>query len=136
MSKELTLADFTGPLEEVAAHVKELIEKHGNKAELHWNFGTSTWGQSKIVPSLFKPQFQPQTSYINLAELQDLFPVKLGTCSVTGYIPMDFVNAHLTMIAKIVKDNNLRRIYRGPRPRRSAVTTLRGDAHSLVLYRK
>lgn len=132
MSKELPLDILTGTLEKVAANVQKLIKKHGHDANLDWRIGTAGLGQPQIVPTLSQPQY----TMLILRELQMLFPVKPGTCSVTGYIPMDFVNAHLTMIAKIVKDNNLRRMYRGPRPRRSAVTTLRGDAHSLVLYRK
>lgn len=78
---------------------------------------------------------QPLPLVFTLAELQEKFPRKRGTCGYTGYIPMDFVNANLTQIAKIVKAHGLRRIYRGPRKYSSSVQTLRGDAHSMVLYR-
>ena len=73
---------------------------------------------------------------LTLDELKEMFPRTRGVAGVTGYIPMDFVEANLPALAKIVKDNKLRRLYRGPRPRKSQVTTMRGDAHSMVLYRK
>ena len=62
--------------------------------------------------ALLQPSPKERYMMLNLRELQVLFPCKQGTQSVTGYIPMDFVNNHLDMIARIVKDNNLRRMCR------------------------
>lgn len=128
MSTNGTLSDFEGPLEEVAAHVQKLIEKHGEDARLSWIFGN---GLVRPKIEIFQP-WRPTS----LDEVKKMFPRKAGTCGVTGYIPMDFVNANLPALAKIVKDNNLRRIYRGPRHYIHSATTRREDAHSMVLYRK
>lgn len=55
---------------------------------------------------------------------------------ITGYIPMQFVNANLPALAKIVKANNLKRLYRGPCRYTTSNTTHREDAHSMVLCLK
>ena len=77
---------------------------------------------------------------MTLQELQVMFPAKVVKHSwnrpQTGHIPMSFVEANLTELAKIVKDNNLRRFYRGPRRFRLSTTTHRSDAVSMVLYTK
>jgi hypothetical protein len=72
---------------------------------------------------------------MNLAELQLLFPVTNNTM-MTGRIPMSFVNEHLDEIKQIVKDNSLRRFYRGPRPFAYATDTRKADAVAMILYRK
>ena len=80
---------------------------------------------------------------MNLAELQSLFPVvnrpNVFSTMQTGRIPMQFVNEHLAEIKQIVKENNLRRFYRGPRCRAyfgCASDTLKADAVAMILYRK
>lgn len=77
---------------------------------------------------------------MNLAELQSMFPVvkRPNTFSTmqTGRIPMQFVNENLEEIKKIVKENGLRRHYRGPRPFFRATSTRRADAVAMILYRK
>lgn len=73
---------------------------------------------------------------MTLNELQRMFPSKQGNNGATGYIPMDFVNEHLDEIKQIVKENNLRRIYRGPRYDYTKAWTRREDAYAMVLYCK
>lgn len=80
-----------------------------------------------------------------LNELTEMFPREniaygvttwIPTYFVTGYIPMQFVNANLSAIAKLVKANKLRRIYRGPCRYTTSNTTHREDAHSMLLCLK
>ncbi len=71
----------------------------------------------------------------NLEDLQLMFPSKAGTCGVTGYIPVDFVNENLAVLASLVKQHSLRRRYRGPRRDMMRLHTRRGDAYAMVLYR-
>ena len=78
---------------------------------------------------------------MNLAELQNLFPIPKNRKNcyrspMTGRIPMHFVEAYLPEIKKIVKENNLRRFYRGPRRSKDSTFTLREDAFAMVLYGK
>ena len=70
-----------------------------------------------------------------LADLQAMFPIRPGACASTGYIPIDFVNENLTVLAGIVKQHSLRRKYRGPRHDMMRLYTRRGDAYAMVLYR-
>jgi len=68
---------------------------------------------------------------MTLQELQALFPPVNGY--KTGRIPIDFVNSHISEIKQIVKDNKLRRFYRGPRAFRGATDTHKADAVAMIL---
>jgi hypothetical protein len=70
-----------------------------------------------------------------LAELAVRFPPEQLRIAVTGLIPMSFANANQLAIAAIVKQEGLRRIYRGPRSRYSN-DTRKAVAHSVLLYLK
>lgn len=82
-----------------------------------------------------------KVAHLTLDELTEMFPRKniagvttwIPKYFVTGYIPMQFVKANLPALAKIVKDNELKRLYRGPCRYTSSATTHRADAHSMVL---
>ena len=69
---------------------------------------------------------------MTLQELQTLFPPSKFSRG-TGRIPIDFVNSHLAEIKQIVKENKLRRFYRGPRPFRGATDTRKADAVAMIL---
>ena len=73
---------------------------------------------------------------MTLDELKIMFPPKAGTCSVTGYLPMDFVNENLPALAALVKEHGLKRRYRGPRYDGMRQHTRRSDAYAMVLYNK
>ena len=73
---------------------------------------------------------------LTLSSLQLLFPRDVtANASLVGRIPMSFVEQHLPDFAAIVKENNLRRIYRGPRNAYSN-DTRRNVAVAMVLYAK
>ena len=73
---------------------------------------------------------------MTLERLKREFPERTR-CSVTGDIPISYVNENLEEIAKIVKENNLRRIYRGPRPYTSTQSmTHKSDALAMKLYNR
>lgn len=73
---------------------------------------------------------------MTLSDLQKIFPGYSSGGARTGFIPMDFVNNHLEEIKTIVKENNLRRIYRGPRYDFTRCWVRRADAYAMVLYQK
>ena len=74
---------------------------------------------------------------MNLQELQTLFPNTGGNHSLTGRIPMSWVEANKEVIKTIVKENKLRRFYRGPRGRSwDQTSTWKQDAKDMVLYFK
>lgn len=74
---------------------------------------------------------------MNLNQLQTLYPRRpKAKFAYTGHIPMEFVEQNLEAIKRIVKDNDLRRMYRGERCDKYAGFTLKDNAHSLVLYKK
>lgn len=68
---------------------------------------------------------------MTLKELQTLFPPSFGYA--TGRMPIEFVNANLGDIKRIVKEHKLRRFYRGPRPYRHATDTRKADAVAMLL---
>jgi len=70
---------------------------------------------------------------MKLADIQALFPKNPENGAVCGHIPMDWVENHLLEIKKVVKDNNLRRIYLGPRYK-NRYNTLRKNATKMTLY--
>lgn len=72
---------------------------------------------------------------MNLLTLQTLFPKTNKNCATTGRIPMSFVVANEQAIAKIVKEEKLRRIYRGTRVYRDQTFTHKAQADSVLLYR-
>lgn len=67
-------------------------------------------------------------------KLVKMFPNTRSSGAATGYIPMSFVEANKAALAAIVKQEGLRRIYRGPRPYKMSCNTRRGDAVAMVLY--
>lgn len=71
----------------------------------------------------------------SLQDLQNLFPKSSKNCATTGRIPMSFLAANEREIAKIVKENKLRRIYRGPRVYDLQSFTHKDDAEAVLLYR-
>lgn len=71
---------------------------------------------------------------MTLYELQTLFPKTRQNEAVTGYIPMAWVNQHMDELAELIKNEGLRRFYRGPRPDRYATDTRRDSAEFMVLY--
>jgi hypothetical protein len=73
---------------------------------------------------------------MTLTELQKLYPNTAAHNGVTGYIPMAFVEENLDSLKVIVKDNGLRRYYRGPRGRGFTGSTRRPAANFMVLYTK
>jgi hypothetical protein len=73
---------------------------------------------------------------LTLTNVQQLFPKHNAThCSVTGHIPVDFVENNKPEFDAMCIKNNLRRKYRGPHTK-YAGGTLKKDAHSVVLYIK
>ena len=75
--------------------------------------------------------------------LRVAFPRKPGNCARTGYIPIDFFNQNEKEIRKMMKHENLRAIYRGPRLSNELYystsipsMTRRCDATHVVLYLK
>lgn len=74
---------------------------------------------------------------MTLEDLQTLFPTTGVNRALTGRIPMSWVNDNQAVLKGIVKDNQLRRFYRGPRGRRWDQTcTWKKDAKDMVLYFK
>jgi len=74
---------------------------------------------------------------LTLSTLQTLFPRDVGAnCSAVGRIPMSYVEQNVSALANIVKENELRRFYRGPRVGAYATGTLKSNAVSMLLYRK
>jgi tryptophan synthase alpha subunit len=74
---------------------------------------------------------------MNLADIQAQFPkINAESCAMTGAIPMDFVNDHQDEFRQIVREHQLRRIYRGPRTqtKKNPSNTLKADAVAMVLY--
>ena len=74
---------------------------------------------------------------MNLADIQAQFPkINPESCAVTGAIPMEFVNKHQSEFRQIVREHQLRRIYRGPRTqtKKNPSNTLKADAVAMVLY--
>ncbi len=76
------------------------------------------------------------TNMFTLEELKAIFPPREGTCGSTGHLPMVFVEKNLEALAAIVKEHNLRRMYRGPRYDALRCSVRREDAYAMVLYRK
>jgi hypothetical protein len=73
---------------------------------------------------------------MNLQSLQNLFPKSRKNGATTGNIPMSFLVANEQAIAKIVKEEKLRRIYRGPRGVYDDQSfTHKADATAVLLYR-
>lgn len=73
---------------------------------------------------------------MELTDLQRQFPKTKRGVLLTGEIPMSFVNAHLAEIKEIVRKEQLRRFYRGPRPFFQASDTHKEDARGMVLARR
>jgi hypothetical protein len=73
---------------------------------------------------------------MELTDLQRQFPKTKQGALLTGVIPMSFVDAHLAEIKEIVRKEQLRRFYRGPRPFYKASDTHKDDAHGMVLARR
>ena len=74
---------------------------------------------------------------LNLSTLQALFPRDVNAnASLVGRIPMSFVEQNVSALATIVKENGMRRFYRGPRVGAYATGTLKSNAVSMLLYRK
>lgn len=73
---------------------------------------------------------------MDLSSLQKVFPKKdPNATAVTGYIPMDYFEKFETCIRKVCKEAGLKPVWRGPREK-YASSTLRRNAHSVVLYYK
>ncbi len=123
----MTLSEMTLP--ELREELKALIEMANLSRDPEW-----------MVP-INKISVEITKRLKTLKQLQELFPVRPRTCAVTGFIPMEFVNANLKVIAAIVKEHHLTRRYRGPRQKQSMLSetyrehTLKADAVAMVLYR-
>ena len=65
-----------------------------------------------------------------------MFPREATNCAQTGRIPMEFVRNNDLELRRIVAENGLRRIYRGPRRGLYSTWTLKADAQSMLLYKK
>jgi hypothetical protein len=70
---------------------------------------------------------------LTLKKLQELFPASVTNQAVVGRIPMPFFRENELGIAAVVKENQLRRIYRGRGQARNCAKHL---ADYVLLYGK
>lgn len=76
---------------------------------------------------------------VTLSALKSFFAPASGTSAVVGRMPISVFNDLETEIRAVMKENNLRAWYRGPRKSNAAynpTTTRRIDATHVMLYRK
>ncbi len=76
----------------------------------------------------------------SLTLLKTLFPRSGTNRAVTGRIPIDFFEQNEAEIRKVMRENSLRAIYRGPRISNNCrdvpSMTRRCDAEAVLLYRR
>jgi hypothetical protein len=70
---------------------------------------------------------------MQLSGLQTAFPNKSKSKALTGLIPIDYYNSHKNELRTFIKENNYQMYFRGKRHGR-ALSTLKRDAHSVVIY--
>ncbi len=79
---------------------------------------------------------------MTLTELQNIFPNTRENQASTGLIPISYFNENESEIRQVLRANNMRVYYRGPRPQSPArrslypTTTRRENAVSVVAYSK
>lgn len=70
-----------------------------------------------------------------LSQVKTLYPRSGANCARTGRIPIEFYTQYQAEFNKICRENNLRAIFRGPRPDGSRQTmTRKEDAVAVMLY--
>lgn len=76
----------------------------------------------------------------SLTLLKTLFPRSGNNCAVTGRIPISFFEQNEAEIRKVMRENSLRAIYRGPRISNNCrdvpSMTRRSDAEAVLLYHR